>query len=273
MTTNDWVGVTGREDTLADEAQICGVKTVTTRSWAGVSRAPAGADGCAGGLALGLVRSSGCNTSPLCSAVRSRGTISRCEDNQRVIVVLDPQRAQVDLAAAHLRCPGCTGPLRPWGYARARSLRSGCGAATWLRPRRARCPGCAVTHVLLPASAPARHAHTIDLIGLALMASAHGDSPRTISAEIAVPADTIRGWVRRATSRAGWLYAQGVVAAHSYDPMLAASVPGRSALADALEVLATAAAALVRLLGPVGTPWQVIAMIARGQLPAPLRAD
>ena len=130
-----------------------------------------------------------------------------------------------------------------------------------------------MTHVLLPASAPARHAHTIDLIGLALMASANGNSPRTISAELAVPADTIRGWVRRATGRAGWLYARGIVAAHSFDPMLAANVPRRSALADALEVLAAAAAAVVRLLGPIGTPWQVIAMIARGQLLAPLRTD
>jgi len=189
-----------------------------------------------------------------------------------VIVVLDPQRAQADLTAELLRCPGCTGPLRPWGFARARSLRSACGTAT-LRPRRARCSGCAVTHVLLPARAPARHAHTIELIGLALLASARGDSARTISAELAVPADTIRGWVRRATGRAGWLYAQGIIAAHSYDPMLAAAAPGRSALADALDAVAAAAAAVVRLLGPLGPPWQIIAMIARGQLLAPLRSD
>lgn len=51
------------------------------------------------------------------------------------------------------------------------------------------------------------------------------------------------------------------------------SLPGRSALADALDALATAAAAVVRHLGPAGTAWQVIAMIARGQLLAPLRVD
>lgn len=113
-----------------------------------------------------------------------------------------------------------------------------------------------MTHVPLPASAPARHAHNIDLIGAALLASAHGSSTRTISAELAVPADTIRGWVRRATGRADWLYAHGVVAAHGFEPMLAPSVPRRSALADALEVLAAAAAAVVRLLGPVTTPWR-----------------
>jgi hypothetical protein len=189
-----------------------------------------------------------------------------------VIVVLDPQRAQADLTASLLRCPGCAGPLRPWGFARARSLRSRCGPVT-LRPRRARCSACAMTHVLLPARAPARHAHTIELIGLALLASTRGDSARTISAELAVPADTIRGWVRRATGRAGWLYAQGITAGHSLDPMLPAAVPRRSALADALDALAAAAAAVVRLLGPVGPPWQIIAMIARGQLLAPLRSD
>ena len=35
LTMNDWFGVTGGEDALAARAQICGVKTVTTRSWAG----------------------------------------------------------------------------------------------------------------------------------------------------------------------------------------------------------------------------------------------
>jgi hypothetical protein len=224
------------------------------------------------GLAIGLVQTPGCNTSSLCPAELPGGTISRCEDNQRVIVVLDPQRAQADLTAALLRCPGCTGPLRPWGFARARSLRSRCRPVT-LRPRRVRCSACAVTHVLLPARAPARRAHTVELIGLALLASAHGDSARTISAELAVPADTIRGWVRRVTGRAGWLYAQGITAAHSFDPMLTPAAPGRSALAEALDVLAAAAAAVVRQLGPLGPPWQIIAMIARGQLLTPLRSD
>lgn len=130
-----------------------------------------------------------------------------------------------------------------------------------------------MTHVLLPARAPARRAHTVELIGLALLASTRGDSTRTISAEFAVPADTIRGWVRRATGRAGWLYAQGITAGHSLDPMLPAAVPRRSALAEALDALAAAAAAVVRLLGPLGSPWQIIAMIARGQLLAPLRSD
>jgi len=127
--------------------------------------------------------------------------------------------------------------------------------------------------VLLPARVPARHAHTIELIGLALLASAQGDSARTISAELAVPAHTIRGWIRRATGRASWLYAQGMTAGDSFDPMLPPAVPRRSALADALNALAAAAAAVVRLLGPIGPPWPIIAMIARGRLLTPLRND
>lgn len=42
LTMSNKFGVTGREDVLAAKAQIGGVKTVTTRSWAGVKWAPAG---------------------------------------------------------------------------------------------------------------------------------------------------------------------------------------------------------------------------------------
>ena len=121
-----------------------------------------------------------------------------------MIVVLDQAQAHRDLAAAVLRCPGCAGALRQWGFARARSLRLSCGGRTSLRPRRVRCRACAVTHVLLPAQAPARHAYAIDVVGKALLASARGQGHRTIGAELAVPADTVRGWISRATGRAEW---------------------------------------------------------------------
>jgi len=49
-------------------------------------------------------------------------------------------------------------------------------------------------------------------------------------------------------------------------------VPAGSALADAVSALATAAAAMVRRLGPLAPPWQIIAMIARGQLLALVRS-
>ena len=47
---------------------------------------------------------------------------------------------------------------------------------------------------------------------------------------------------------------------------------GGSALADALSALAVAAA-VIRLLGPIAPVWYLIAMLARGQLLAPLRSD
>ena len=59
--------------------------------------------------------------------------------------------------------------------------------------------------------------------------------------------------------------------AHMLDPMLPVIVPAGSALADALSALTTAAAASVRRLGPTAPPWQIIAIIARGQLLAPIR--
>lgn len=189
-----------------------------------------------------------------------------------MIVVLDPARAHRELAAAALPCPACAAPLRQWGFARVRSLRLSCGGRTWLRPRRARCTSCAVTHVLLPAQAPARHAYTVDVVGQALLASAKGRGSRRIGAELAVPADTVRGWIRRANGRAEWLRAQGTMRAHEFDPMLPAAVPTGSALADALSALGLAAAAVRRLLGPIAPTWHLIAMLARGRLLAPQRS-
>jgi hypothetical protein len=54
------------------------------------------------------------------------------------------------LVEGRLACPGCSGVLAGWGYARERSVRDRGG--TWrVRPRRARCGSWGVTHVLLPA--------------------------------------------------------------------------------------------------------------------------
>jgi hypothetical protein len=186
-----------------------------------------------------------------------------------VLLVLD--QAQADLGGPELRCPDCPGRLRPWGLTRTRSLRSFGGGRVWLRPRRVRCASCRVTHVLPPALAPPHRAYTIDVVGQALLASALGRSHRTISADLGIPAETVRDWIRRVRARAEWLCVQGTIAAHTLDPMLAVIVPAGFALADAMSALATAAAASVRRLGPTAPPWQMIAMIARGQFLAPVR--
>src|SRR5674476_1095081 len=122
------------------------------------------------------------------------------------------------------------------------------------------------------ALAPARRGYVIDVVGHALLASAFGQGHRTIGADLGVPADTVRGWIRRVRARAEWLRVQGTISAHKFDPMLPAIVLAGSALADAVSVLGMASAALVRRLGPIAPPWQIIAMIARWQLLAPLRS-
>ena len=198
--------------------------------------------------------------------------IEGCQETAGVIVVLEQAQAGRDLAAGALRCPRCAAPLRPWGFARVRSLRLSCGGRSSLRPRRARCRSCAVTHVLLPAQAPARLAYAIDVVGQALLGSAQGQGHRAIGAELAVPADTVRGWVRKANGHAEWLRVQGTVRAHEFDPMLPATVPAGSALADALSALGLAAATVLRQLGPIAPPWHIIAMVARGRLLAPQRS-
>jgi hypothetical protein len=134
-----------------------------------------------------------------------------------VIVVLDETRAHEDLAGGLLRCPGCGGRLQRWGSARGRSLRSS-GGLTWLRPRRVHCAPCKVTHVVLPAGAPARHAYTMDVVGPALLASATGQGHRRGAAGLGLPAGTVRGWIRRASARAEWLRASATVQAHAFDP-------------------------------------------------------
>jgi Domain of unknown function (DUF6431) len=198
--------------------------------------------------------------------------MARCEKEPAVIVVLDEAEAQADVAGLALRCPGCSGQLRRWGFARTRSLRSSGGGRVSLRPRRVRCVSCRVTHVLLPARAPAHRGYVIDVVGQALLACALGQSHRTIGADLGVPADTVRGWIRRVRARAEWLRVQGTIAAHNFDPMLPAIVPAGSLLADAVSALGTAAAALARRIGLLAPPWQIIAMIACGQLLAPLRS-
>ena len=187
-------------------------------------------------------------------------------------MILVQDQAQADLGAPELTCPHCPGRLRRWGFARARSLRSFGGGRVWLRPRRVRCTSCRVTHVLQPAMAPPHRAYTIDLIGQALLANAGGQSHRTIGADLGVPPDTVRDWIRRVKARAEWLRVQGTIRAHMLDPMLPVIVAAGSVLADALSALATAAAASVRRLGPTAPPWQLIAIIARGQLLAPVRS-
>ncbi len=110
-----------------------------------------------------------------------------------VTVEADPVRVESRLAAGKVDCPGCLGVLRPWGWARPRG---GHGMGGVLRPRRARCADCLVTHVLLPVTLLLRRAYAADVIGAALLARAAGRGHRWIGLALGVPAVTVRGWLR-----------------------------------------------------------------------------
>ena len=115
----------------------------------------------------------------------------------------------------------------------------------------------------------------MEVVGPALLGSAQGRSHRTIAAELGLPADTVRGWIRKVNGRAEWLRTTATVAAHTLDANLPPIPPTqvRSAFAEAISALGAAAAAARLMFGPTATPWEFLAAIAHGHLLAPLRSD
>jgi transposase-like protein len=109
-------------------------------------------------------------------------------------------RISVAMANGRLRCSGCDGRLRPWGYARRRWLRDR-GRYQRVRPRRGRCIECRRTHVVLPDRMLLRRLDRVEVIGAALTASAQGVGSRTIGRRLGLPATTVRGWIRRFADR------------------------------------------------------------------------
>lgn len=75
-----------------------------------------------------------------------------------MFVVASPEQAEALLDAGKLRCLGCSGALRPYWYCRIRGVRCRGHTSVTVRPRRARCFTCAITHVLLPAGLVLRRA-------------------------------------------------------------------------------------------------------------------
>jgi len=115
----------------------------------------------------------------------------------------------------------------------------------------------------------------MEVVGPALLSSAQGDSHRTIATDLGLPADTVRGWIRKLTGQAEWLGTTGTVAAHMFDANLPdlLSTQVQSPLAKAISALGAAAAAARLMFRPIATPWEFLAAIAQGQLLAPLRSD
>jgi hypothetical protein len=143
-----------------------------------------------------------------------------------------------------------------------------------VRPRRSRCTACRVTHVLLPARLLLRRMDEAPVIGAVLAAAAQGRGARRVAAELGVPVDTVRGWLRRAAGRARLAREvfTTVAAAVSADPV--PLEPAGSPLADALVAVAAAAAAAAerwpRLLAV--SPWEIAAAVTNATLLAPVMA-
>jgi hypothetical protein len=181
-----------------------------------------------------------------------------------VIVGTDVVEVERRLRAGKLVCPCGAGRLAPWGHARRRSVR-GVGV---LRPRRARCGACRVTHVLLAVSGLLRRADAVEVVGAALTAKAAGQGHRRIAARLGLPASTVQGWLRAFARDAEGIRAVFTALLAELDPLTGPIRPAGSVFADAVEVIGVVAAAARRRLGVVGavSAWQLASAVTGGRL-------
>ncbi len=180
------------------------------------------------------------------------------------IVGTDAPEVERALVAGELACPGCGGRLRPWGRARVRVVRHRDGEER-RRLRRSRCCGCSLTHVLLAEDCLVRRRDGVEVIGAALVAKAAGQGHRRAARDLDVHPSTVRGWLRRFTRWAEAIRSFFTALAHDLDPLLGPLAPAGSALADALEAIATAARAAAARLGP-RAPWNFASAASAGAL-------
>ena len=170
-----------------------------------------------------------------------------------------------------LSCPGCGGRLGGWGHASRRPVFTAGRVAVAVRPRRARCAGCGVTHVLLPAWLLARRCDGTSVIGDMLARAARGQGFRGIAAASGVPEGTVRGRLRRFRASAGRVreFFTRLAGALAVDPV--PLDPAGSPLADAVVAVAAAAAAAAgRWPGMVTVPgWELAAVLTLGSLLSP----
>lgn len=193
------------------------------------------------------------------------GALRTVRNTAMQMVEADPASVEARLRAGEVSCVDCGGELRPWGWARRRTLRDH-GRPVRLRPRRSRCRGCLVTHVLLPTLVFLRRADLAAVIGEALQAiHREGKSRQQAAARAGVPVATLRGWRRRFAERALEIRAHFSTLAHRWDPEQAGIQAQGSAVLDALEAIGVAAAAGVRRLGPQPL-WSLVAGASGGRL-------
>jgi transposase-like protein len=176
-----------------------------------------------------------------------------------VTVSPDPVRVESQLQAGELACPSCAqGRLGPWGWARPRRV----GREDRLVcPRRSRCRGCRVTHVLLSVRMLLRRADWAELIGRALVLKAAGARSRRISEAVGVPRTTVRGWLDRFAERAEQVRAHFTGWALFADAGLSRIDPAGSPTADAVAAVVAAAEA-----AGAGAVWEFASAVTGGRL-------
>jgi hypothetical protein len=137
-----------------------------------------------------------------------------------------------------LSCPGCGGRLGGWGHAARRPVFRAGRIPVAVRPRRARCSSCGVTHVLLPAWVLSRRCDSTAVIGDMLARAARGQGFRSIAAASGVPEGTVRSRLRRFRSSAGRVRGlfTGLAGGLAADPV--PLEPAGSGLADAVVAVA-----------------------------------
>ena len=174
----------------------------------------------------------------------------------------DAREVERKLGTGQLECPSCGGRLAPWSHARPRVV-FGEGALRWrLRPRRARCAACGVTHVLLPVSVLARRRDEAGLIGRALELAAGGVSCAGIARLLGRPVGLVRGWVGRLAGRAGQVRAVFTVLAAALDPDPPPVGP--------VAAVTAAAAAFARRFLVMVSPWELASAVTSGSLLGPV---
>ena len=203
-------------------------------------------------------------TPSLFSLREREGGPLRCPETPMLIVVNDPTHVERELLAGRLACPHCEGKLRPWGHARSRVLRATTRNEEH-RPRRARCSNCQVTSVLLPDVCLLRRVDEVAVIGRALLEKAAGAGHRTIATRLGRPTETVRGWLRRFSSRVELIREHFRAYALALDPRLEQVTPQESALADALEAIGLATRAASLLFGPRPV-WSWVSAMTSGAL-------
>lgn len=187
-----------------------------------------------------------------------------------VTVEADPVAVEARLAGGAVGCPDCPGVLRAWGWARRRRV-LGLGA---LRPRRARCGSCRVTHVLLPVTVLTRRGYSAAVVWAALVARGRGLGYRRVAGLVGVPDTTVRGWLRRMAARLelARVWFTGAAVAVGVD----VGVPGGLGCAwrDFLAAVGAAVSAVRWRFGDTGllgavTAGQVVVAMSGGRLLAP----